>query len=65
MALQLWYMPVVWFVKSAKGGLATVGSGHLCVHSAASIPLALVLGGYTVTMGILGIWLRGDEIRRK
>ena len=50
----------IWFVKSTKGGLATVGSGHLCVHSAASIPLALVLGGYTVTMGTLGIWLRGD-----
>ena len=50
----------VWFVKSKKGGLATVGSGHLCVHSAASIPVALGLGGYVVTMGTLGIWLRGD-----
>lgn len=58
-ALALWYALVVWFVKSTKGILATVGSEHLCFHSAVSITPALMLGDNTVAMGILGIWLRG------
>lgn len=39
-ALALWYVLVVWFVKSTKGILATVGSEHLfpfcCLHHSCS-----------------------------
>lgn len=46
-------------VKSAKGGLATVGSGHLCVHSAASIPLALCIGWLYSDHGHIGNLAKG------